>query len=290
VRNGSQLDICLSNPPLEGPAGHATEKRTLAITGEIAVKDGRGAQVVVGNNRVVAKIYDPLYYLHNDGSVVRAIDDFTFLADSDYTREAAAYNELKAKFGGNEIPYFFGSWTCNISTPTPLGLKIRPVRLILIEYLQGTSLLELKPTLFSEQDRINIVARAMEASVAILHEGVHHRDFSPRNVMYCKLTDGKSIKSEPRIVIIDFGLSVVDRLASGTRHKDLFNLPTSPLTCYSGDTVDFSDLGWLPTSKDWMWARWDGSSQYKPVPDHIRKRRNEGPKDVQSILAKFLSK
>jgi serine/threonine protein kinase len=189
----------------------------------------------------------------------------------------AAYKELEASCGGKQIPSFHGSWTCHVPTQSPLGLKMRPVRLILIEYLRGSSLLDLKPTLYSEQNRLNIVAQAMEAWVTIHHEGVSQGDFSPRNVLLCEPLDGDS-----RVAIVDFSLSVVGRLASGKCHKDRFKLPLSPLARFIGDSNDFIAAGWLPESFSWMWERWDGDCRYEPIPDNIRKRQDEGkyePKD-----------
>jgi hypothetical protein len=98
-------------------------------------------------NNQVAKIFDPRYSPH-DNSEYRSVEEFNYNVDLYYTREVAAYNELDAQFGGNEIPSFFGCWTFDMATPSPLGVKMRQVRLILMEYLQGTSLLELLQTSF----------------------------------------------------------------------------------------------------------------------------------------------
>jgi len=248
ILNSPHLKLCLSHPPQDGPAHDTKKTFTLEISHELAVEEGRGAQVFVGNNRLVAKIFDPLYYPENESRYL--IEDATQNADMDYSREVAAYKELEASCGGKQIPSFHGSWTCHVPTQSPLGLKMRPVRLILIEYLRGSSLLDLKPTLYSEQNRLIIVAQAMEAWVTIHHEGVSQGDFSPRNVLLCEPLDGDS-----RVAIVDFSLSVVGRLASGKCHKDRFKLPLSPLARFIGDSNDFIAAGWLPESFDWMWER-----------------------------------
>jgi hypothetical protein len=221
------------------------------ITAEIAVEDGCGAQPVLGNNQELAKIFDPLYYPWQDGSA-QAYDDVTLMADCDYTREAAAYNELNDKFGGSIIPKFFGSWTCDVSTPTPSGLKVRPVRLVLLEFLQGTSLLHLEPTHFSEQDRINLDARAMESATRINHGGVLHMDFSPRNIIVSGQDDDEPMESSPRVTIVDFNVSIVRRLAdpeSGCRMEPS-KLPQSPLSQFWKYASDFVDTSWLPENYD----------------------------------------
>jgi hypothetical protein len=74
------------------------------------------------------------------------IYDFTKEADGDYSREAAAYEELDPMFGGKQIPKYHGSWTCNMPTPMREGnvekTVHRPVRLILMDGSRANALAE----------------------------------------------------------------------------------------------------------------------------------------------------
>jgi len=65
---------------------------SFTITKELCVGDGRGAQIVVANGDLVAKIYDPLFYPAYVNPYKR--EDVIMRADRDYCREAAAYTEL----------------------------------------------------------------------------------------------------------------------------------------------------------------------------------------------------
>ncbi len=132
----TQLEYCLSASPLEETT-NSQEISSFVVTKELALCDGRGAQLVVVDNGLVAKIYDPLYYptYHKDTSI-RA--DVVEWAERDYSREAAAYEELTGRFGGTIIPKYHGSWTCEMPVDTTSGVTMRPVRLILMEFIEGS--------------------------------------------------------------------------------------------------------------------------------------------------------
>ncbi|KAH7271775.1 hypothetical protein B0J15DRAFT_522693 [Fusarium solani] len=126
-----QSEWCLRNPVVEtAPHLDVIEEQMLKIVGCIACKDGRGAQVVrcqVGHdlsNVYVAKIYDPLYYSFSDPDFGTPVD-VTYRADQDYSREAAAFEDLKADGAdGRFSPKYYGAWTFDMPlTGTPPVLR-----------------------------------------------------------------------------------------------------------------------------------------------------------------------
>jgi hypothetical protein len=94
----SQLEYCLSRPPLGGnPISHET--KTLNVTSIIRTGYNRGAQLVVVNEDTVAEIYDPLYYEYTNEHDIK--QDVVYDADGDYSCEAAAYIELQKSTGAS---------------------------------------------------------------------------------------------------------------------------------------------------------------------------------------------
>jgi hypothetical protein len=259
----TQLEYCLSRPPLEGSA--CDDVFSFTISKELSVHDGRGAQIVVVNDDMVAKIYDPLFYpAYRDGYSRRS--DVVMWADYDYSREAAAYNELRGPFEGTIIPKYYGSWTCDVTLDTPWGPRKRPVRLILMEFINGVCMHDLNPDKLTEEQRANIMVKAIDAERAISFHGVWHKDFFPRNII-CSGNDFGS--AELRVTIIDFNVSVVRRLASSRFPKRFSHIPVSPIKRWWGQLGDFSVSGWIPNCPDeageWLWKHWGGSPLYLPV-------------------------
>ena len=257
----TQLQYCLSNPILQGSSGE--ELFSFVITREIAVRDGRGSQIVLANDNMVAKIYDPLYYAAlGDYSGERA--DVVGLADRDYTREAAVYEELR-DFWGSMVPSYHGSWTLHVSTPTTSGSVLRPVRLIFMEFIGGVCMRDLDPKQLTEEQRSNIMVKAIEVETAInFRGGVDHRDFAPRNI----LCSGSGLASLTlRVTAIDFNISVIIRLTDWPRQEG--RLPVSPIKRWSGGQVDFAAPGWIPYDLEecerWLCKHFGGSQMYQPV-------------------------
>jgi hypothetical protein len=193
----------------------------------------------------VAKIYDGFEYrLANDR------DDCMYLADKDYDREAAAYENIPQRFQGDIVPRYHGSWTFSLSVDAKAGTSIqqRPVRMILIEYIEGESMLQYilraitnkKPgkaqfnftsinysLLPPEKERLEVLARIVEAETALWwYAGVEQNDLSPWNTMITRTADGASLR---RVVLIDFNISHVSE--SGRRVLSRHTpgaLPASP--------------------------------------------------------------
>ena len=261
LRKLTQLEYCLSWHPLEGSTCD-DDTFSFTITKELRVVDGRGAQIVVANGDLVAKIYDPLYYPAWRNSSER--DNVIMRADYDYSREAAAYNELRGPLEGTIIPRYHGSWTCDITVDTPSGPRKRPVRLILMEFIDGVCMQDLDPNDFTEEERSNITVKAMDAERAIAFHGVLHMDFALRNIV-CSGNDLRS--SDLRVAIIDFNVAIVTRLDPRWPRNDPNQLPYSPIRRWDRHWPHLGE--WVPPTREklneWLWKHWAGSPLYQPV-------------------------
>ncbi|ERF74998.1 hypothetical protein EPUS_08043 [Endocarpon pusillum Z07020] len=132
---------------------------------------------------------------------------------------------------------------------------MRPVRLILMEFIEGVTMFELDPDKLSEQQSTNIMVKAIDGYAALQHHGVNHGDFSPRNVL-CSGNDLGSVTL--RVVLFDFNNSIVLRLANLRRTPP--KLPVSPIVGYwRGGPPEFSP-GWIPYPPgEWLWKQWGDS-------------------------------
>ncbi|KAH3940316.1 hypothetical protein HBH53_217780 [Parastagonospora nodorum] len=274
----SQLDSCLSRPFLGGRSiTHAT--RTLTITSTIRSGYGRGAQILVINNNMVAKIYDPLYY--------KFINEYDYTepvicdADGDYLREAAAYTELQSSPAAVETtPIYHGSFTVETDTyVTPSGGKEkRVVPLILIEYLRGQSMSSIKPHTLSDEVRSAITRKVIVAEIVILHAGVDHYDYCPRNIMLLNLDESPLtltedyINNHVQVKVIDFNISIVNAHPSHKYRRwyksdaKAGRKPQSPIVRYHGQMIEF--YYWVPKStsaEEWLWEQFHGDERFRPV-------------------------
>jgi len=209
----SQYEYCLANPSLGGTTD--TEHCTIAITDEIRVGDGCGAQIVRVNDDMVAKFYDPVYYPTLD-EYCWVIRDVVTDAEEDYRNEANTFEELQGKFDGTITPKYYGSWTLDLPVVDSKLCSKRSVRLVLMEYLNGRSMLDIDPTKLSEHERLNILFKAIEAEHTLWLHGITHCDFYPRNIMICGEPFGSP---DIRICIIDFNQTRVARFESDYFYK-----------------------------------------------------------------------
>lgn len=283
----SQLDFCLSETTNDVLSDASTQKK-LTITSLIRVGSKRGAQNVVVNNDLVAKIYDPLYYKEYNG---RLRADTVADAKYDYDREAAAYNRLQESTAATQVtPTFYGAWLASIATPTgradPQDKKMRAVRLILIEYLRGACMASVDPREIPRPVRSQILMKVLHAEVLILDAAVNHCDTYPRNIILS--LPGTSIalnvpcawdNLDIKVHIIDFNVSVlldpelVDEAYGKLRKKWPGRLP-SPLVRYYRRLWEFSCEGWCPhgyhkdeedEQKKWLWKHYKDDQRYFPV-------------------------
>lgn len=278
LRTKTLVEICLEHPPMAGEIADGPPQH-LKITGEIRVKDDGGAQLVICHlgdkpEKFVAKIYDPLYYGFSDRTWPDQPRDVSDEADKDYCREVAAYLELDAQTGGTLTPKFHGSWTFQMPLDLPDGRRIRDVRMIIIEKIQGRTMVDVKPDPFPEPIRLDVMARIAEAFERLIFIGVHHGDLSQRNIMLC---DGAEANTIGRIVIIDFNFGTIFRLDDfeekyGPRPTNP-GKPLSPLVQW-WDGGLYGGFGeWLPATweqrlrpmQEWLYERWGASEEYAPL-------------------------
>jgi hypothetical protein len=109
-------------------------------------------------------------------------------ANQIYSHEAAAYAHVQ-KFPGvsDLVPKSHGSWTINnptnFNTNGTAGSRLREVRLILIEHLDGIPMTEKDPHTLSECTRSVILAQCIDAEIRLLNTSLNHMDFVPCNIV-----------------------------------------------------------------------------------------------------------
>ncbi|KAK7719415.1 hypothetical protein SLS63_010052 [Diaporthe eres] len=285
LRGTTLVELCLDHPAPKGGTATDQEPQTLEILKEIRAGDESGAQIVVcqfsaSQEEVVAKIYDPLYYGFAHRMWSDQPRDVTYEAHMDYCREVAAYSELDGALGGKEIPQYYGSWTFQLPLEIP-GRKpaMRDIRLVLMEYIQGTQMTYLSPESVPESVGMEIVTRLVEARAKIQFAGVKHGDISQRNIMVC-LAEPHRVT---RVAFVDFNYAVVHRLADyeqrfpgfdrrpkSNRRQKSNKLP-NPIDVWWGGAL-YGVVGeWLPKSwemrlracQEWLYERYGNSEDYE---------------------------
>ncbi|KUJ19426.1 uncharacterized protein LY89DRAFT_695964 [Mollisia scopiformis] len=265
LRTTTLVDYCLSASSRPLPCESLKETATFEVLDELAVGDGLGrggdSQVFTcirhsDKEELVAKVYDPLYYPFADDE-----------AEHDFALESAAYVQLDEKLGGSLIPKFYGSWAPDL----PLKHQNRSVFFTLLENIRGTPLSVLDPDLYTQKDRLNVLALSMEADLKLRFEGVVHNDIAPRNI----ICSGKDLLAENlRLGIIDFNVAIVSPLLGVDAPCESESLPESPVEWFWGSRpvgmrewvpVEWKGHGW----HRWLKERWGGSLKYKPVPKHF---------------------
>jgi hypothetical protein len=292
----SQIDYCLSRPPLEGRTDLNSQK-DFAITSIIRTGQQEGAQIVVVDDTMVAKIYDPLYYraVNEYGGQNDIVSD----ADEDYCREAAAYEGLqKSPEALSVIPAYYGTWTIDVVTsvmrsPHKKVKYTRSVRMILMERLSGDCMVNVDPSSLREEVRSVIVKKAIIAETLIRAAGVNHRDVATRNIMILG-TDHKNpdiavndIHLE--VKLFDFNIAIVTTHPRFNRckyHDNLKALQTNwpskllfPIVTHWGGMQEFAATGWCPDGfrvpEQWLWQHFHDDDRYIPViqdPNKLSKR------------------
>lgn len=216
--------------------------------------------------QAAAKIYDPLHYSFKEW-IAHAPCDVVTEADKDYSREAAAYEYLQGTGQtGSFAPEYYGSWTFVLPITSRGKNHTRPVRLILIEYLGGTSirgsLIQNDPEHegkdafhYPEEYRLEVLALAMDGYVRQLHSGIDQLDFADRNVLLTPRSPstepGQNIPvaaglSLPRVVLVDYNAAIVYTQSNSGRppHMD-WPRPCNPMWHFWDECMD--DFGgWVP--------------------------------------------
>lgn len=249
-------ELCLQHPPLPGVDGSSSLE--LKIHDTIRIGDHHNAQVVVTEvltanpsvkglsqgQHVVAKLYDPMY-IDDDGFYINPF----VVADKAYTWETAAYAALP-DLHGSAIPHYYGSYSVDI----PLGPKStenkRSVRLILVEWISGSSMQQIDPASarYSEKACQNIMKSIVEFETLVYSRDIFLRDLHPRNVMF----------ADRGLVFIDFadadiGMGAVHAKNDYKLFKSNITPYVSPLVRWHESRRQHSDFGdWA----DWDWQPW----------------------------------
>ncbi|KAH6854968.1 hypothetical protein B0I37DRAFT_304292 [Chaetomium sp. MPI-CAGE-AT-0009] len=308
-RKRSDTDVVMAYPPLEpeNPLPSSSgPTATLAITGTLAVGDGRGAQLVICSIapkasqppfEAVAKIFDALYYSFESREVGHVPSNTAMQADVDYTHEAAALGHLcNMRQTGLTAPEYFGSWTFSLPI-TRTGKELeRSVRLVLLENIKSPSIWSIcrdPATLsrYSEQDRLEILARVLDGVVRQRHAGVDQRDLALRNVVLrpspSSLSSSAGNKQPlPQPVLIDYNNALVFELTRyGKIPPQLRKLPDNPMKLFwNSNLAEFE--GWTPSGwynnpqqrQEWLKERFGGenASHYEPVSVELKPAATKG--------------
>ncbi|KAJ4373020.1 hypothetical protein N0V83_003311 [Neocucurbitaria cava] len=280
----SQTHYCLSCPPREGQI-YPEESRTLTITSTIRSGYDRGAQLVVVDNSMVAKIYDPLYYADTDAWGSK--EDVVHNADCDYSREAAAYIQLQKSQAARDVtPAFYGTWTIEVETLVGKIGQQKPhkrhVRFILMEWLRGETMCNIRPVFLRRPVRSLILKKALHAEAIISTAGLIHRDFCPRNIIvlgdnYDAEISVKDIRI--KVKVFDFNIStVIDHpryeLHDYAIEAELFRAKwhpriESPIIGYFGHMNEFCCPGWCSDEdmgpEKWLWKHFHNDPRFIPV-------------------------
>lgn len=267
------IDRCLLHPPLPGSDGLL--KVDFKIIHPICVgSNHHHAQVVVVNivkthipakglnkgKTLVAKIYDPLYAADEDNYVNPFL-----VADKNYTHETATYMKL-ADLQGSLIPQYYGSFSLEIPTGRQ---KPRYVRLILIEFIPGSSMLDIDPSNLSQSHRQHIMKSIIDFTTLLYTRDMVHQDLFRRNILVINAGS-----DEQKVIFIDFGDMRLSRTAYAEPELESEYFPgtyVSPLLKWHeahGRTSEFRD--WI----DWDWQPWL-EAEYGHTRDTITKEMQD---------------
>lgn len=272
--------LCIQNPPLKGKPIANPKERTIIIDSQIACGDGRGAQLVKchyagSETPIVAKIYDPLYYLWRDTT------DPAYEADEHFTTEAAVYMTLQDMDKDytvgyprvrdaleESIPRYYGSYTWQTQL---LDGQRRDVRLILMEYIPFPSMWSMLKKKQVEsippKRRMQLLARVLEIFPWLEYYGIDQNDFAPRNIMVDP--------DQGRVVVLDFSTAKIRDLYNSEwftfSDKPLPAAPMSPVEywgCQWGDDLE----GWVSENVhgvqaryNWFFNQWGDSKVFQPL-------------------------
>ncbi|KAK2797822.1 hypothetical protein FQN50_009066 [Emmonsiellopsis sp. PD_5] len=250
------IQRCLLHPPLGGSDGDIMV--TFEVSHEIRAGEDHSAQVLAvkilnarpnyptalhGINTAVAKLYDPLYFDHTDDGV----DPF-LLTKYNYSRETASYTRL-SDFHGTVIPAYYGSYSLELPVDDSSS-GTRTVRLILIEYIPGSSMQQLRPQDFSQLERKMIMKHIINTESDIFTHNVRLGDLHPRNVMIVQ--DPKSRDRTRRIVLLDFGMNILSRDYFGDPEEEQKYLPGT----YISPLLRWHKV-WRKVNRFSDWVDWD---------------------------------
>lgn len=301
LRSVPQSKAVVDHPPIETDPPARPETARLVVTAPICIGAARGAQIVncsihpqSGSGRpyqATAKIYDPLYY-NFKAHLSHQPQDVMYDADLHYSNEAAAHEQLR-KTGqtGSSAPAYYGSWTFSLPITVDKKSYNRPVRLILTEELNGTTIQDTRvrndPNTrtrdsfhYPEEYRLEVLARALDAFAKQLQFGVNHSFLIGRNVVLVQNNSNTSQGIEtsgelplPRVVLINYNHATVNQ---GSPHP---SLPENPISVFWNVYLWEDFGGWAPNEwedgeshRKWLIRRFNGDGQrqlYLPIHEKI---------------------
>lgn len=305
-----QSEVVVDNPPLETSPPANPETAQLVITAPIVVGASRGAQIVActvhpqpdnGASQpfhATAKIYDALYY-NFQLELAPHPRDVVYEADRDYSTEAEAYEHLvRTGQTGSFAPAYYGSWTFCLPITSNGKTQTRPIRLVLMEHLDGTTIrntrvqnsndkdMGLDSFHYPEEYRLEVLARAMDGYVRQLQTGIDQRDFAGRNVVLVPQDSTPSVQpleksgglALPRVVLIDYNHATIDNTLP-EQHSSHPSLPENPVSAFWNAYLWEDFGGWVPNEwhddkiqKQWLMQRFnrDGQRQhYLPLQEQV---------------------
>lgn len=266
----------MASKPL--PCDELGKNSSFQVLDEITVGEGlgrgSGPQVFTCKKQgqdslFVAKVYDPLYYPF-------ATDDFPDIpidpvarAEHAFALETAAYIQLVGRHSSDLTPKFHGAWILYL----PLKHVHRPVGFILLEHVEGMPLNTLNPQEYTTEQRLAVLALAMEIDVELHFAGVIHNDLAARNII-CPGND--FLANDFRVKMIDFDKATVFSALKGQAPCESESLPQSHIEAFwNGQPNEMQEWlpdGWYNDNKkwnQWLLSRWGNSSRYRQVPDNV---------------------
>ncbi|KAF9697531.1 hypothetical protein EKO04_004122 [Ascochyta lentis] len=252
LKRTTQLDWCVAHPPTAGIT-FSDDSHSFNITSIIRGGEDCGAQIVLSNTGLVAKIYDPLFYSFQNQEFSEFNVDVTTAADSEYSIEAAAYSKLQqTPVEGSITPQYYGSWTIDIASNVQGEYITREVRMILVEHVPGVRMVDIDPDLLTPELREHVMIRVIEADYDLRRAGVRHDDLAPRNIILSEKPD--TIDPNIRVTLVDFGHSIVYDIRYG---RPLRWEVCNPLFNWASAST-WSFMGWLPSfSEESVNSRWE---------------------------------
>ncbi|KAF6811960.1 hypothetical protein CSOJ01_05398 [Colletotrichum sojae] len=214
-------------------------------------------------DRVVAKIFDPMFYPWEYDPLQGPWNEAT-IADRAFLREAAAYEKLgkEGKTGYPHIaPRFYGTFILARTTKNPNvppHRRTRHVGLVLLEYIRGHLMSDLcdinaydtllpkpnPPIVAGSELRLKVLRILLHGYIEQLHAGVEQRLIRPENILI------SSRGGALHVSLLSYGNSVVDetceeplRLYEGWPH------PPHPFDTFSAEKLSYLH-GWFPY--DWL--------------------------------------
>lgn len=192
---------------------------------------------------------------------------------------------------GRGVTEFYGSWTFNLPITSNGVVCQRPVRMVLVEQIEGVDLQSslihndyvdyrrIDAFHLPEDYRLQVLARILEIHARCLHLGVDHGDLVSRNVMLATDTSAElstghnTIITIPRVVLVDFNVSAVySGTTLGKHYWGGVNRPANPLEVCWHQCLAVNFEGWTPREwedshrlqQQWLLERF-GSEEHRAI-------------------------